>query len=261
MQTRQRRRLVLGAAVTGVLASLRGDKIVLAKEHRDVSCCSGLSPDVRGTKQWLALRFVKQGNVNAGMLVPTLPNTRPSIDDVLRYGIFFRNYRSLAIQVSGFADSWINSIKVRGAASSIEQPERLFEDFDIVNIAVDIREHAKAEEAEILKALDDGNSGAEGAKTRLVYWRRENPRPGDNLFAFKFRGQIDGSAGFTVLGMLSEHLPSSLAESAFFFRNLDDVRRWRLQQVSVDLPGKTSLPYGEGFSNSELDGMPRWIPV
>jgi hypothetical protein len=223
---------MLTGATAGVFSTL------LFGAKRNATACEqssdefALPKDVRAAERWIALRFVDQGFANAGMLVPLRASGKVTVDYALHFGIFCANYKALAEQLSLFP---YPSVSFRGASAAVVQPEVIFQDYELSNPAVEIPKLAKTEDAHI---------------------RRGRPIPGEFVAAFKFRGQVHGTAGFADLATKST-MSNSAIGSVYFFTSLDDVRLWRLQNVAVVFCEGTELPYARAFTDAELDGMYR----
>lgn len=258
----QRRQILTGTLAGALAAFPSGNRVRAATEQPN---CSGLPADVKGTHTWLALRFVHQGDANACMLAPILPGSKTTaIDNVLRYGIFCTGYKALnEYMYLG------KGIKFQGAAAAVEQPEILFEDFKLENPEVDVPRLAKAEEDEHCRPYEEaGRPPEQVARQRTLWGFARQPRPRWPCWAFKFRGQTHGTAGFAIDSYRNEHLPNAIV-TACLFRDLDEIRLWRLQQVSVDFLFEPPTPrpdeeresgwdlrYGCYFKKEELGGQP-----
>lgn len=236
----QRRQILAGALAGATGIFIRSDNAE-GSQRKTTTDCLRLPADVTGTHTWLALRFVHQGGANACMLAPILPGKKTTtVDDALRYGIFCYGYPALNCYMYLGKE-----IQFRGAAALVEQPEILFEDFDLEHPDIDVPRLAKIEEDEQGLSLSYPAEGHGASPKRGVFW------------AIKFRGQTHGSAGFTISPTLAEHLPNTLRQTGFF-RSLDEIRLWRLYQIGVDfsLSSWENLKYGCGFNKEELGGMP-----
>lgn len=264
MPVNEQRRGIITSTIAGAIGALLGSDRTHAASDEEPPDCSGLPADVSGTSTWLALRFVHQGNANASMLAPLLPGKKnTTVDEVLRYAIFCNGYKALAEHLY-----LGKAIKFEGAAAVVQQPEILFEDFKLENPDVDVPQRAKAEEAEMCRRFEAaGCTPEQVARNRILYGITRLPSPKKEvLWAFKFCGQSRGTAGFAIDATRTEHMTNAIA-TACIFRNLDEIRLWRLHNVAVDFllgsphsPGGWDLRYGCGFKKEELGGMPTHMP-